>query len=300
MAPTVLVVNPRAGRGRVGRELPRLVATLTEAGADPTVLVTGHPGHAIDLARQASRGGAETVVAVGGDGTVNEVVNGLIEDGKPVGTAALGVVAAGSGADFARSFAYPPHTGTSLRGIVGDTIPLDVGRLTFATEKGESVRYFVNVAEAGMGAATVRAAGRLPRFLGKVRYLVAFWPTLARFHPGEVTVTVNGERFQGRAHTAIIANGRFFGGGMGISPHSNPDDGIADLQINIGPKRQAFTLIPKIYKGTHLPSGLIVQLSGREGLIETEHPMPVEADGEMLGTTPLRFEILPGILRLRT
>ena len=147
------------------------------------------------------------------------------------------------------------------------------------------MRYFVNVAEAGMGAATVRAAGRLPRFLGKVRYLVAFWPTLARFHPGEVTVTVNGERFQGRAHTAIIANGRFFGGGMGISPHSNPDDGIADLQINIGPKRQAFTLIPKIYKGTHLPSGLIVQLSGREGLIETarrgrrrnarHHPAPL-------------------------
>src|SRR3989304_454698 len=293
MAPTVLVVNPRAGRGRVGRELPRLVATLTEAGADPTVLVTGHPGHAVDLARQASRGGAETVVAVGGDGTGNEGVNGLledgqprggaasglIEDGNPVGRAALGVVAAGSGADFARSFAYPPHTGTSLRGIVGDTIPLDVGRLTFATEKGESVRYFVNVAEAGMGAATGRAAGPRPRVLGKVRYLVAFWPTLARFHPGEVTVTVNGERFQGRAHTAIIANGRFFGGGMGISPHSNPDDGIAALQINIGPKRQAFTLIPKIYKGTHLPSGLIVQLSGGEGMIETEKPTPPGAGG---------------------
>ena len=76
-----------------------------------------------------------------------------------------------------------------------------------------------------MAAATVRVAERLPRFLGKSRYLVAFWPTLARFRPGQVTVTVNGERFQGRAHTAIIANGRFFGGGMGISPHSDPTTG---------------------------------------------------------------------------
>lgn len=300
MAATVLVVNPRAGRGRVGRELPRLVATLTDAGAEPTVLMTEHPGHAMELARDASRNGAETVVAVGGDGTVNEVVNGLIADDRPVGAAALGVVAAGSGADFARSFAYPPHTGTSLRGIVGDTVPLDVGWLTFETPAGTATRYFVNVAEAGMGAATVAAAGRLPRRLGKVRYLVAFWPTLVRFRPGAVSITAGEQRYVGHAHTAIIANARYFGGGMHISPHSDPADGSADLQVNIGPKRQAFTLVPRIYKGQHLPNPRIVQLSGRSGLIETEHPMPVEADGELLGTTPLRFEILPGLLRLRT
>ena len=300
MASTVLVVNPRAGRGRVGRELPRLVATLTEAGAEPTVLTTQHPGHAIDLAREAARGGAETVVAVGGDGTVNEVVNGLIAEDRPVGTAALGVVAAGSGADFARSFAYPPHTGTSLRGIIGDTVPLDVGKLSYATPAGTVTRYFVNIAETGMGAATVKAADRLPRRLGKVRYLVAFWPTLARFHPCAVSITAGEERYVGRAHTAIIANARYFGGGMHISPHSDPADGVADLQVNIGPKRQAFTLIPRIYKGQHLPNPRIVQLTGRSGMIETEHPMPVEADGELLGSTPLRFEILPGVLRLRT
>lgn len=283
----------------MGRELPRLVATLTAAGAGPVVLTTEGPGHAVALAREAARDGADTVVAVGGDGTVNEVVNGLIVDDRPVGTAALGVVPAGSGADFARSFALPPHTGENTRGIIGDTVPIDVGRLTVTTPSGPIVRYFVNVAETGMGAATVAAAERLPRRLGKSRYLVAFWPTLARFRPGEVTVTADEHRVAVRAHTAIVANGRYFGGGMHISPHSSPGDGMVEIQVNIGPKRQAFTLVPRIYRGRHLPNPRILQLAGRVGSIETAHPMLVEADGELLGTTPLQFQVLPGVLRLR-
>ncbi len=284
----------------MGKELPRLVAALTAAGAEPEVVTTERPGHAVDLARTASRNGADTVVAVGGDGTVNEVVNGLIVDDRPVGSAALGVVAAGSGADFARSFDFPSHTGESLRGIVGDTVAIDVGRLTCDTATGPVTRYFVNIAEAGMGAATVSAAERLPRRLGKSRYLVAFWPTLARFRPCEVTIVADNERFSGRAHNVIIANAGYFGGGMRISPHSDPSDGVLDLQINIGPKRQAVTLIPKIFKGRHLPDKRIVQMAGRTGSVDAENPLPVEADGEMIGTTPLTFAVLPGVLRLRT
>lgn len=299
MPRTVLVVNPRAGRGRVGRELPRLVQVLTAAGTEPTVLATEFPGHAVELARRASQGGADTVVAVGGDGTINEVVNGLIEDDRPVGAAVLGIVSAGSGADFARTFSLPKHANGGVRGIVGEAIPVDVGRLTCDTAAGPVIRYFANIAEAGMGAATVAAANRLPRRLGKSRYLVAFWPTLARFHPVEVTVTVDDQVYTGRAHNALIANGRFFGGGMHISPKSDPADGRADLQVNIGPKRQAFTLIPKFFKGTHLPDPRIVEMSGRAGSIVTAHPMPVEADGEVIGTTPLSFEILSGLLRMR-
>ncbi len=299
MRSTVLVVNPRAGRGRVGRELPRLVQILTVAGAEPTVLATEHPGHAIDLARRAAQEGADTVVAVGGDGTVNEVVNGLIVDDRPVGGATLGVVAAGSGADFARSFGLPRHAAGGVRGIVGPTTPIDVVRLACATAGGTLSRYFVNVAEAGMGAATVAAADRLPRRMGKARYLVAFWPTLARFRPVEFVVTLDGITHTATAHNALIANGRYFGGGMQVSPASDPADGTVDIQVNIGPKRQAFTLIPKIYRGRHLPDPKILEMSGRSGSVTTEQPVPVEADGEILGTTPLSFEILPSLLQMR-
>jgi YegS/Rv2252/BmrU family lipid kinase len=284
----------------VGRELPRLVQVLTEAGADPVVLATEHPGHATELARRAATEGAETVVAVGGDGTVNEVVNGLIKDDRLVGRAVLGVVSAGSGADFARTFALPGHANGGVRGIVGPATPIDVVRLTFETPEGTATRYFVNIAEAGMGAATVVAADRLPRRLGKARYLVAFWPTLVRFDPAEVTVTVDEESVTATAHNVIVANGGYFGGGMNISPKSQPDDGVVEVQVNIGPKRQALTLIPKIFKGRHLPDDRIIEMAGRRGSVETEEPMPVEADGEILGTTPMRFEVLSGLLQMRT
>jgi len=295
-----LVVNPRAGRGRVGRELPALLDTIAAAGLSTDVKETGHRGHAVDLARQAAHEGFDTVVAVGGDGTVNEVVNGLIEGDRPVSGIALGVVSAGSGADFARTFDLPKHVDHALAGISGTSRRLDVGKISCLAPDGSSplIRYFVNAADTGMAAATVERAERLPRWLGKIRYLIAFWPTLARFDPVEMTVRTPDGSYTGRAHNALVANGRYLGGGMHISPHSDPFDGRFDVQVNIGPKRQAFTLIPKIYRGTHLPDDLIVQMAGSTVFIDAERPLPIEADGEMVGLTPATFSVLPGVLPL--
>lgn len=294
-----LIANPRAGRNRVARELPRLLEVLKEAGVTAQVFETGGPGHATTLARSAAEDGYATVVAVGGDGTVNEVVNGLIVDDQPVGSAALGVVAAGSGADFNRSWHLPAHAGSALQGVSGPTAPLDVCRLTYEGTDGRTVRYFVNVAETGMAAETVRLAERLPRWLGRSRYLIAFWPSLIRFRRTGVTVTVDGSTQTASAHNALIANARYFGGGMQISPGSDPGDGVVELQVNVGPKRQALTLIPKIYRGTHLPDPRILEAAGTAGRIESDRPLLVEADGEVLGHTPLEFTVLPGVLRIR-
>lgn len=293
-----LVVNPRAGRGRVGRELAALLETLAAAGLDAQARETAHRGHAIDLARSAALDGFDTVVAVGGDGTVNEVVNGLIERDRPVSNASLGVVAAGSGADFARSFGLPKHVDHELAGIVGRTRRLDIGKIVCSDGYEPVTRYFVNAAEAGMAADTVERAERLPRWFGKSRYLIAFWPSLARFDPVEMTVTAGQTSHTGLAHNALVANGRFLGGGMQISPHSDPGDGEFDVQVNVGPKRQAFTLIPRIYRGNHLPDDRIIQMSGPAVAIETERPVLIEADGEMVGFTPATFTILPGLIDL--
>jgi YegS/Rv2252/BmrU family lipid kinase len=295
-----LVVNPRAGRGRVGRELAALVKTLATAGLSAEVYETSHRGHAIELARTAALKGFDTVVAVGGDGTVNEVVNGLIDGDLPVSAASLGVVAAGSGADFARSFGLPKHVDHELAGIEGRTRRLDVGKIQCSPTIGSEpvTRYFVNAAEAGMAAATVERAERLPRWFGKARYLIAFWPSLVRFDPVEMTVSVGTASHTGLAHNALVANGRYIGGGMQISPHSDPGDGRFDIQVNIGPKRQALTLVPKIYRGSHLPDQRIIQMSGPDVVVDTARPVPIEADGEMVGVTPARFSILPGVLEL--
>lgn len=293
-----LVVNPRAGRGRAGKELGRLTSLLAEAGVEHVIHPTTEEGHAAHLTVDAARAGAGTVVAVGGDGTVNEVVNGLMaldEINRP----ALGVVVAGSGADFARTFGLPQHIGDGLGGVVGETRPLDVGRMELNTPSGTVVRHFANIANVGIAAATVARAERLPRWLGKSRYIVAFWPVLARYEPEEMRLTVDGATTTLTAHNLLVANARFAGGGMHFSPHSSTEDGLLDLQMNIGPKRQAFTLMPKIFRGSHLPDDRIHQASGRRIVLEASSPQQVEADGELIGeTTRVSFAVVPAALRL--
>lgn len=289
-----LIANPRAGRNRAGRELPSLIRSLEAAGVTYEKFVTVRSGHATELAIDAAKQGAATVVAVGGDGTVNEVVNGLMEldrDARP----RLGVVAAGSGADFARSFGLPEHTNSELAGVIGTSRPIDVGRMMFGDG---TTRHFANLANVGLAAATVERAERLPRRLGKARYVVALWPVLARHKTCRVTLIVDGRRHEERAHNVLLANGRYAGGGMHFSPHSDPGDGRLDAQMNIGPKRQAVTLVPRIYRGTHLPNSRIVQVSGSEFEIQAERPLLVEADGEVLGETPLVVGVEPGALDL--
>ena len=292
-----LIVNPRAGRDRAGKELPTLLEALQAASIDHDVHNTEANGHATELARKAAASGAGTVVAVGGDGTVNEVVNGLMElsrEERP----SLGVVAAGSGADFARSFDLPQHTNSDLLGVVGPTRAVDVGRIDLTSGDGPTTRHFVNIANVGLAAGTVERAERLPRRLGKARYLVAFWPTLARYRPSPVTLTVDGTTHREEAHNVLVANGRYAGGGMHFSPESDPTDGRFDVQMNIGPKRQSFTLIPRIYRGSHLPNQRIVQMSGAAISIAPEIPAPVEADGELIGTSPARITVAPGAIDL--
>ena len=289
-----LIINPRAGKNRAGRELPTLMDALDAADAAYEIHTTKHRGHATELAAHAATAGASTVVAVGGDGTVNEVVNGLMtldEESRP----RLGVVAAGSGADFARSFDLPEHTNTLLRGVIGGTRSVDIGRMDF--DDG-TTRFFANITNMGLAAATVERAERLPRGLGKARYIVAFWPVMARYSKCQITVMVDGKPFSENAHNLLLANGRYAGGGMHFSPHSDPSDGLFDAQMNIGPKRQAITLIPKIYRGSHLPDKRILQVSGARFEIGAERPLIVEADGELMGHTPVTITVAPGALQM--
>ena len=147
--PLVLIANPNAGRGRVGTALPRVEQVLRSQGLGYRIVRTTHPGHATEAARQALRGGERFLVAVGGDGTVHEVVNGMLGDGRP-SDAVLGVVAAGSGCDFVRSFGLPGDAGQAAGRLAGDAVhPIDVGRVTCA---GGKPRYFVNIAQAAWAA----------------------------------------------------------------------------------------------------------------------------------------------------
>jgi YegS/Rv2252/BmrU family lipid kinase len=300
--PLVLIANPRAGRGKVDAALPEVERILREAGLEYRIVRTTHPGHATEAARQALRDGERFLVAVGGDGTVHEVVNGMLADGQPVAAdAVLGVVAAGSGCDFVRSFGLPGDAAAAAGHLAGDQVQvIDVGSVTCAGQ--DQPRYFVNIAEAGLGGAVVaRTAGltRAGRFLGGAKYAAAFWLTLPRFRPSPVRLDADGHAYAWRAFNVVVANCRFYGGGMQISPKSDPGDCLLDVLVMTGPKSDSFTTLPKVYRGAHLPHRHIAELRAGQLRVEAETPFLVEADGEILGSTPASFGLIPGVIRLK-
>jgi diacylglycerol kinase (ATP) len=299
--PLVLIVNSRAGGGRVGREMPEVERQLNARGLGYRLVETEGPGHATRAAREALDSGERFLVAVGGDGTVQEVANGMIRDDRPVrDDAVLGVVAAGSGCDFVRTFGLPGDSSRAVRHLDGDRLfPIDLARAEYHDGSGPAIRYIPNIAEAGLGAAVAARAQRLPRWFGRSRYFWGFWLSLKGYRPCEITVRADRKEFQGRANNVVVANCQFYGGGMKISPRSYPGDGLLDVQISTGPKSEAFTLIPKIYKGEHVPHPHIKELRGRVITIDAERRLPVEGDGEILGTTPATFSIVPQAISLK-
>ncbi len=301
--PLTLIVNPRAGRRRAGAALPAIELALRSLDLDHRVCTTAGPGDATRLARQALEGGSRFLVAVGGDGTVNEVVNGMIAgDRALVPDSVLGVVAAGSGSDFIRTVGVPAEAARGARILAGTQVTeLDVGKVTYRDGEGRpAVRYFANIAEAGLGGSTARWAARLPAVLGTARYFIAFWLTLPSFQVGSVRVEVDGHgAYQGRAVNVVVANCRFFGGGMQVSPRSDPSDATLEAAVFTGPKTDSFTMLPKVYRGRHLPHPNIVELKGRRVDVEAQPPLHIEADGEVLGTTPTSVEVLTRVLQVK-
>ena len=294
----LLVCNPRSGRGTVGRTLPELRRHLDARGVDHDVHLTAGPGDATRAARAAAEGGTRYVIAVGGDGTVHEVVNGLLRgDGTPVADdLVLGVASAGSGGDFARTFGLDRKPEVIARHLATDaTMAIDVGRATFTDRAGATRSVlFANIAEVGYGAEVVRRAERLPRFVGRVRYLLASWAAIREVRRPRTRVVLAHADVTVPLVNLVVANGQFFGGAMKVAPRALPDDGRFNVQAFTGSSSQVFTMGPKIYKGDHLPHPQIAEW--QSATVDVEAPegqrLAVEADGEWLGYTPARFAVV--------
>jgi diacylglycerol kinase (ATP) len=251
------------------------------------------------MAADAVRGGATRLVVVGGDGSVNEVVNGVVGEAG----VELAVIPRGTGWDFVRTFGIPRDLDGALDvALEGAVREIDVGAVSYrAWAGGEAKAYFANVGSAGISGAIAQRANESSKALGgKVSY---YWATLAVFlgwQTGEMTVTVDDERRSARMIDAMVCNGKFLGGGMMMCPDAEPDDGLFDVML-IGDvtKRDLAFVLPKTYKGRHLPHPRLELLRGRTVTVDAAEPLPIELDGEQPGTTPARFEVVPRALRLR-
>ena len=287
-----MILNPVAGRGRVRREWPRMAQALRAAGVSFDLVETKAPGEAVDIAQRAALE-YDAVIAAGGDGTVHEVVNGLLRAG---GRAALGVLPLGSGDDFVKML---PAREAVARIVVPEVRALDAGRI----RAGDAERFFANGMDIGFGAHASRNVRNVPAlFTGLGAYLGALALTLVRYPKLEVRLQLDGGApvAQTTAMTAVM-NGRAFGGSFHVCPEARVDDGELDLLIADGVGRwEILGLVPRIMRGTHVGHPRLRLARARRVLIESEAPLLVEADGEIVfeDARRLAVEILPRALRV--
>jgi len=297
---TVFLVNPASANGSTGRRWPELARRAAAAGLEGATLFSERQGHLAELAREAALDGAELLVVVGGDGSVNEVVNGLAGLGRQPEVA---VVPRGTGWDFSRTFGIPRTIDDAVQiALQGDVRTIDLGRASYrAWDGSDATAWFANVASAGMSGAIAKRANETTKALGgKASYLWATFAVFSGWEATEIEVAVDGERRAGPMFDVVIANGRFFGGGLEICPEAEPDDGLFDvLTIGDVTKRDLVQTMPKMYRGTHLPHPKAELLRGSSVTVTSETPLPIELDGEQPGTTPVTFEVTAGALRLR-
>lgn len=299
MPDVVFLVNPASDNGRTGRRWPELAHRAARLGLEGETLFSEHPGHLITLAGEAVDNGASLVVAVGGDGTLNEVVNGVA--GRDVD---LATVPLGTGMDFGRTYDLPKRFDDAvLVARDGETRVVDAGRVRYRTWAGDDAeRLFANVGTVGMsGAVAQRANGMSKALGGRVTFFYALTRVFLSWENTEVTVTADGgvER-RGRMHDVIVANGMWHGGGMKLAPDARPDDGLFDVVL-IGDVSKAdfLTTAPKIYRGGHVTHPKVEILRSADVRVDAGEHLPIEVEGEQVGTTPAAFEIVPGALRVR-
>lgn len=305
MKETLIIVNPASAAGRTGRSWNAVAARLREAGLDFDFALTSSQGEATVLSRQGVIEGRRVIVAAGGDGTVNEVANGFFEDGKPVAIETrLGVLPTGTGGDFRRTLGFPSDP-TEAAAILaaGRARRIDAGRITCATpDGGTAVRCFVNIADAGIGGDVVNRVNNGRRIInGEVTFTLASLLTLLRWRNKPMKVVIDGEQRELVAQQVVVANCRYFGGGMMVAPRAIPYDGLLDVLIagDLGIWENIRGL-SDIRKGTHLDKGNPKLSHALARRVEVSSPdfVRVDADGEQPGVLPALFEIMPAALEV--
>ena len=296
-----MIVNPRSRNGATGRRWNDLRLRLQGPLGPFEVELTRGPRDAERIARESVRAGVERLIVAGGDGTVNEVVSGLLSAGLG-DRADFGVLPLGTGGDFARSLGIPRRLDDALALIAaGATRRIDAGRITYRNaESREETAHFVNVASFGIsGLVDQLVNGATKRLGGTASFLIGTMKALATYRNTHVMLRVDGEVVHD-APLALVAaaNGQYFGGGMHVAPEARLDDGLLDvILVPDLPKRTLLAKLPRLYAGKHLhdPAGRF--LRGR--VIEAEaEPGAVllDIDGEALGSLPARIEVVPGAL----
>jgi diacylglycerol kinase (ATP) len=300
----VFVVNPRAGKGAAGRQWPKIWSVAKERLGSFATHVTSGPGDATRLARQAVVSGAEIVMCVGGDGTLNEVINGLMGDDGPRNPGiALGYLPWGTGCDLNRSLPLARDVHGVFDNIFSDrSRPMDLGRLIYRDGRGKGLRrYFHNVLSFGLGGEVDERVNRATKALGG--FMSFIWATLLTvfFYDRKRIYLRVDDHFEGVVTTwnVAVANGQYHGGGMCIAPGAVLDDGLFQVTV-IGDLHLSEVLyhFPKLYKGNIYAVKKVQKMTGKHISAASRQPVLIDLDGEQPGHLPVVAEIVPSALRI--
>jgi diacylglycerol kinase (ATP) len=297
----VFVVNPASANGSTGRHWPQIARRAAENGLAGDALVSTRPGEISELTARAVSAGARKVVVVGGDGTVNEAVDGLARSGAGA-QVDLAVLPRGTGRDFARSLGIPANLDLAIAvARAGAVRVIDAGLACYTCENGSADESrFALFAGAGISGAIARRANASSKAAGgRVSFI---WATLAVFSgwkSTEMKIAVDDDRREGRMFEVLATIGQYAAGGMWVTPGAALDDGLFDvLLIGDVTKADFVRTFPKIYRGRHLAHPKIELLRGKTVRVEAASPLPIALDGEQPGTTPATFEIVPRAVRV--
>ena len=305
---TVLVVNPNARGGWLGRKWPTLEPVLREELGPLTVRFTSRAGEGGDLCAEALSGGAQLVLAIGGDGTASEVASGFLRQGKAAEDGpCFGFLPCGTGGDLRRTYDCPGDLREAARRVgLAQPRRIDAGQLDYTGHDGRPGRtYFVNIASFGIGGLVDQLANQSGKWLGgTATFFSASLRATFRYKNARVRLRLDEQpERELRIYNVAVANGRYFGGGMHVAPEAAPDDGVFDVvtfgDLSLG---EAVMLGGRLYRGQHLGRPKIALEKARRveaHPLDTDAPVLLDVDGETPGRLPATFTVMEGALRLR-
>jgi diacylglycerol kinase (ATP) len=294
MNPYRVILNPAAGHGNGARALPAIRTALAYYEIPYELVQTTGPNDATRLAQQAIADGVEVIIAAGGDGTLNEIINGLMAYKQPgVKLPAVGVLCVGRGNDFAGSVGIPAEIDAACRLIKeGPRRQIDVGRVTGGIYP--QGRYFINAVGIGFDAVGTIEVSKLPRWGGFLSFVIAIFKTIFLYNQApQAEIRYDGNTLTQRSLLISMMNGRRLGGGFFLAPSARQDDGLIDLCIaEQMTSFQIIRLIPHFMKGTHVTQPKIKMAQAHRVTIHSlDGPLPTQTDGEIISTEGWEIEV---------
>ncbi|HZJ73181.1 MAG TPA: diacylglycerol kinase family protein [Perlabentimonas sp.] len=298
-----VVVNPVSGTNRGSLDWPQIRSLLESHLIDFDFAFTQRKYHAVELTVSAIRKGYRRIICVGGDGTHNEIVNGIFfQDVVPTTDITLGYIGVGTGNDWARTYMLPTDYYECVKAIKGcKTFIQDVGRIDFVESRLPQQRYIANMAGIGFGAEVASTVNRFKEkgLKGKSLYLFSILKTLFTFKPSTANVRFDGLNYEGNVFNMVLGIGKYNGGGVMQAPKADPSDGLFDITfIKKVSRFSLLTNISKLYNGNILKHPQVLRYQSAEVQVSSPSNLTIEVDGESLGSSPFTFSVVPQSVRV--